>query len=165
MLDISCPDPCFPRHRAAASLKPLEARRRLAQRLQFSAASGRGLIEAGSARSAATRPLPRFPRHRAAASLKPTVRRALRTLAMGFPRHRAAASLKPEVLERVLDVRVPRFPRHRAAASLKRGRRRGSGFNQLGFPRHRAAASLKQHAEGAGRRADGVFRGIGPRPH
>ena len=86
----------FPRHRAAASLK----RRRHqnpASRIapEFSAASGRGLIEAAIRRAAAVLSVRRFPRHRAAASLKLYPRRRSGQRGRGFPRHRAAASLKP----------------------------------------------------------------------
>ena len=63
------------------------------QQAMFSAASGRGLIEAGSGDHAAAL-RPRFPRHRAAASLKQRKPGVRRELALRFPRHRAAASLK-----------------------------------------------------------------------
>ena len=132
----------FPRHRAAASLKPAQWRG-LADIVLFSAASGRGLIEAHPPPRTQPPPRPRFPRHRAAASLK--------------LRQRDGASV-------IRD----RFPRHRAAASLKRDRRLCRDLRRSeGFPRHRAAASLKRHRRPApldGRRSD-VFRGIGPRPH
>ena len=63
----------FPRHRAAASLKPslLKLWPKLPQ--QFSAASGRGLIEAVTTLRRMLMDGPSFPRHRAAASLKHTV--------------------------------------------------------------------------------------------
>ena len=88
----------FPRHRAAASLKLGARRREQALQPAFSAASGRGLIEARS-----RQPKPRggregFPRHRAAASLKPRHTEPRRDAGRSFPRHRAAASLKPLAL-------------------------------------------------------------------
>ena len=60
----------------------------------FSAASGRGLIEALASRRGRCR-RPRFPRHRAAASLKLADGHAAGVEgSLRFPRHRAAASLK-----------------------------------------------------------------------
>ena len=64
----------FPRHRAAASLKHEVTRLYVQRRSKFSAASGRGLIEADRARQALEHHF-RFPRHRAAASLKQRARR------------------------------------------------------------------------------------------
>ena len=107
----------------------------------FSAASGRGLIEAGHRKGADPKARPCFPRHRAAASLKHPAGQVAAHARRGFPRHRAAASLKPGAVGPVYHE-PPRFPRHRAAASLK-----------LDF------------REVEPTRAALVFRGIGPRPH
>ena len=165
----------FPRHRAAASLKRPAGRPARSRRITFSAASGRGLIEAASVRarshtaqssfSAAsgrglieaqgregrTRALHRFPRHRAAASLKPLAQPFQFGRYARFPRHRAAASLKPDRPGRPAD-RPDRFPRHRAAASLKLRFLLTAGPVLDRFPRHRAAASLKPRGRGRGRR-------------
>ena len=86
----------FPRHRAAASLKRLHCKLGRPAASRFSAASGRGLIEARVESKKRENLMVRFPRHRAAASLK---------------RHDASCFLLP----------CRSFPRHRAAASLKRG--------------------------------------------
>ena len=146
----------FPRHRAAASLKRHPRGCRASVARAFSAASGRGLIEAAAAPRFQGRSTG-FPRHRAAASLKR--RRGLRRTADcqgGFPRHRAAASLKRRRPgERshpiaafsaasgrgLIEARHPAthpatppcFPRHRAAASLKPGRRHAYDFTYLAF--------------------------------
>ena len=154
----------FPRHRAAASLKRCLGQVGLAPAAEFSAASGRGLIEATAPAEPCSQPatfsaasgrgliearnrlarLParlRFPRHRAAASLKRSWDRSPFRAILGFPRHRAAASLKQDPV----------------GLHLRRGR---------GFPRHRAAASLKRgHGRGGRSQPRRVFRGIGPRPH
>ena len=156
----------FPRHRAAASLKRGVDHRPRGRGRRFSAASGRGLIEAH-------RP-PRISGGQPAC----------------FPRHRAAASLK------LLPVgcsppRFVRFPRHRAAASLKRSTSRGRWQRRLAFSAasgrglieasqqngpYFSGRSWFSAASGRGlieasprypvwpRRLD-VFRGIGPRPH
>ena len=156
----------FPRHRAAASLKRAAGHIVAERRHEFSAASGRGLIEASASGRTPARSRRSFPRHRAAASLKRQRTLARRRPMPGFPRHRAAASLKRVRAERQ-HRGVAGFPRHRAAASLKPcwpTRRRcaapafsaasGRGLIEAGergadearaesFPRHRAAASLK----------------------
>ena len=62
----------FPRHRAAASLKRGSGRFPQVPDSLFSAASGRGLIEATSPAAPGTSKSASFPRHRAAASLKLT---------------------------------------------------------------------------------------------
>ena len=83
----------FPRHRAAASLKQTPCRDRPRALPRFSAASGRGLIEAPGGLVPPPGGL-RFPRHRAAASLKLLERTHESARRWSFPRHRAAASLK-----------------------------------------------------------------------
>ena len=125
----------FPRHRAAASLKRrwLPTRRPAARR--FSAASGRGLIEALSPGRITSSPHWGFPRHRAAASLKHD-RRVPPLPASpgeGFPRHRAAASLKQNPGHVQPVTRVEGFPRHRAAASLKPVLAERHGRHRAGF--------------------------------
>ena len=207
---------------------------------EFSAASGRGLIEApaGPPRLAPGG-TSAFPRHRAAASLKPPAEPGDGPGLACFPRHRAAASLKLNnqlilsenrgkfsaasgrgLIEADAGLRAPagaghgafsaasgrgliearRFPTRRPAGrtfSAASGRglieaRRSPACRRgrTSFPRHRAAASLKLGLELALERDDllfsaasgrglieatntwcstgspwPVFRGIGPRPH
>ena len=77
--------------------------RELGDARMFSAASGRGLIEANAPARGHNGHGTGFPRHRAAASLKPLAETMTRPLLMSFPRHRAAASLKL----RPADRRIP----------------------------------------------------------
>ena len=168
----------FPRHRAAASLKRRAVSVEPADRAgsRFSAASGRGLIEARRSLDArGTGDARGFPRHRAAASLKPAIslpRAHRRNRARGFPRHRAAASLKlvcrreqhQSVYARWFSAASGRGLIEARHLSWSRRHRCMNG----GFPRHRAAASLKlvMFRSGPTRylTVEG-FRGIGPRPH
>ena len=178
----------FPRHRAAASLKHLDPdffdRRDLfsaasgrglieapaggarggRSRASFSAASGRGLIEAPLARPSLAPPRAGFPRHRAAASLK---RRLRRGAAVGDLEFSAASGRGLiEAAAGPCPAADPGgFPRHRAAASLKRAQGGIHAGFLPGFPRHRAAASLKRSCTACPSASGAVFRGIGPRPH
>ena len=158
----------FPRHRAAASLKPggfnvcregavefsaasgrglIEARRpptRFRAGCRFSAASGRGLIEARQ--MSETKRMNRQKPFSAASGrglIEAWCGRPSRGAVACFPRHRAAASLKLTVPSGCSSPRRPRFPRHRAAASLKPTCWPRPSGRRRGFPRHRAAASLK----------------------
>ena len=182
----------FPRHRAAASLKPqarpaskpaaagfsaasgrglIEAYscygHELSCSVRFSAASGRGLIEAVASASAGL-PRPRF----SAASgrgLIEAVPTSGRRNACTLPRFSAASGRGLIEACRVATQQTrcaAGFPRHRAAASLKRDGDVDEGPAAGGFPRHRAAASLKHTTRtGASSTHPPVFRGIGPRPH
>ena len=162
----------FPRHRAAASLKH-EARAVRYQRVaEFSAASGRGLIEAGGAARTAE------PKHAfSAASGRGLIEAAprrptnCRKVSLAFSAASGRGLIEARLSPTSGASEAWRFPRHRAAASLKRGydhwRQResrnvfsaasGRGLIEAaagvssattahsGFPRHRAAASLKLH--------------------
>ena len=109
---------------------------------RFSAASGRGLIEAG------------LPKDRVPVTDD------------GFPRHRAAASLKPGVPFSWLEA-INRFSAASGRGLIEaRFLVAGQFFRERGFPRHRAAASLKRTPLAYRLVSErGVFRGIGPRPH
>ena len=160
----------FPRHRAAASLKRAMEGLTVRAAVRFSAASGRGLIEARRSVSLVSHGPPfGFPRHRAAASLKRDLEKASYANVRerfsaasgrglieapaaahnGAVRRRFSAASGRGLIEAVLGPGVrhpglPGFPRHRAAASLKQPAGRKRGDLGSGFPRHRAAASLKR---------------------
>ena len=178
----------FPRHRAAASLKLtthlgdagrdcafsaasgrglIEATRMLTRPRrtgEFSAASGRGLIEASHLVSFPVS-IRSFPRHRAAASLKRPDRSILICSGSEFSAASGRGLIEAFCPGRLLG-RGASFPRHRAAASLKLTLRYRVGSARWSFPRHRAAASLKHRGIiDADERDVSVFRGIGPRPH
>ena len=155
----------------------------------FSAATCRGLIEAGCPGGSARRRRC-FPRLHAAASLKLERGEGIGQFAVGFPRLHAAASLKHHRARDIFKVRegfsaatcrglieamrilfrqrlsTRGFPRLHAAASLKHGKNADGEVRVHGFPRLHAAASLKLE-ESYGREAirHVVFRGYMPRPH
>ena len=85
---------CFPRHRAAASLKRIAC--------------------AMAPLSAAC-----FPRHRAAASLKPLILPAVEGLAPAFSAASGRGLIEARVVAGQVEPDGVGFPRHRAAASLK----------------------------------------------
>ena len=99
----------FPRHRAAASLKPELVQPRLQVAALFSAASGRGLIEAFSP-SGRTTVVAAFSAASGRGLIEALVEK-FRGVAefAGFPRHRAAASLKPLELLDTYNAQVAVF--------------------------------------------------------
>ena len=180
---------CFPRHRAAASLKPAAVDHVDEPQRVFSAASGRGLIEATWRPAGGSAPPPTF----SAASGRGLIEAPRPASTRGrrsrrFPRHRAAASLKllgGPALRPADDpfsaasgrglIEAPCRWRSRAGAGtfsaasgrglIEAGLEKSMFRVSLSFPRHRAAASLKRQPPATVSTPPRVFRGIGPRPH